>query len=433
MREKELYGYTKREWLRIVLCYMLFFFNGGLEASEGVFYTLMKEELQVPYTVQGALVSMSSWSYIIGSPIIGYIMTKVNVKPVILSAFVAYLVGHVVLYNIKTIWLVFIALFVEGLGGVFLDVGINTWSTIMFQKHRGVMMNYLHFFYGLGSSFGPYYASFFMNLMKIGYRGIFLGLIIPSSIGFIATWFSKISLTQEKNKELPVEKANDLTEKVEASSELSVEKASESTVKVENSSEFPKESIWKNFLSPLVWLLGLNMGAVYAIETITVNWSGLYFKELYNITTEQVATFVSLFFAFYTVARLVTGYIIDYLGDTKSVILFNCILIVFYVVCFVIGRPAMWVLSFSGFLISPFYPTAITVPMEVLGKRAGNAISVILCIGLIINWFIQMIIGYVNEYIGSQWGFRILSITMCLVMIICMMFIQCLTKKQNSK
>lgn len=466
MEGKLYYGYSKREWLRLFVCYLVFFFFGGIEASEGVYYSIMKKELEIPYSVQGFLVSMGSWSFIIGSPIVGFLMTLVNVKPIIVSGFIAYFVSYSIMFGVKSLWLVFIALFIEGLGGVFLDVGMNTLSTVIFTSHRGVMMNYLHFFYGLGSAVGPSYSNFIMKGLNMGYRGIFVGLIVPAIIGLVCTLCSRLSLKQDSTtKQLAissesygnVEKSNGVGKPVleenslSASSSQVVPTEQPSTIVNESSQpsqvtvEVPDQSdqsfnqsineslaLWKCFLSPVVWLLGLNMGAVYAIESITVNWSGLYLQEVFDVTSDDMSFFLSLYYVFYTIARLVTGFIVDYVGDTKSVILFNCVLILFYILCFAIGRPAMWFLSFSGFLMSPFYPTAITVPMEVLGKQADKAISVILCIALIVNWVIQVVIGYVNEYIGSQWGYRILSISMCVMMIVCMLAIQCYLKKRKN-
>lgn len=466
MEGKLYYGYSKREWLRLFVCYLVFFFFGGIEASEGVYYSIMKKELEIPYSVQGFLVSMGSWSFIIGSPIVGFLMTLVNVKPIIVSGFIAYFVSYSIMFGVKSLWIVFIALFIEGLGGVFLDVGMNTLSTVIFTSHRGVMMNYLHFFYGLGSAVGPSYSNFIMKWLNMGYRGIFVGLIIPAIVGLVCTLCSRLSLKQDSStKQLAiscepdgsVEKSSALAEPVAEENPLppssnqvvpseqpktSVNESiqpsqvivdvSEQSVKSVSQTSSESLSIWKCFLSPVIWLLGLNMGAVYAIESVTVNWSSLYLQEVFDVTSDDTSFFLSLYYSFYTVARLVTGFIIDYVGDTKSVILFNCVLIVFYVLCFAIGRPAMWFLSFSGFLMSPFYPTAITVPMEVLGKQADKAISVILCIALIVNWVIQIIIGYVNEYVGSQWGYRILSISMCVMMIACMLAIQWYLKKRKN-
>ena len=503
MEEKRFYGYTKREWLRLFICYLVFLFFGGIEASEGVYYALMKEELEIPYKIQGYIVSMGSWSFIIGAPIVGYLMTVFDVKPIIVGAFVAYFVGYSILYFSKQLWPVFIALFIEGLGGVLLDVGMNTLSTDIFTYHRGVMMNYLHFFYGLGSAIGPTYSNFIKDSLNMGYRGVFVGLAIPIIIGFFFTLFSKLSLKQAQQElkdtkvvevevtPSPITKTSDVkpedkvkaevstlpttiqsvptgvveptttiqsvptgvinvivegesaptepvesTEPTESTQPVESTESSQSTQPTESTTHKQSDSVlmWKNFLSPLIWLLGLNMGAVYAIESVTVNWGPLYLKDVFGVSDSNASSFLSLFYVFYTVARLFTGYVVDYLGDMNSVIAFNIVLIIFYIICFLIGRPAIWVLSFSGFIISPFYPTAITVPMEVLGKEADKAISVILCIALIVNWVIQVVIGYVNEYIGYQWGYRILSIAMSVLMILCILSIQLYLKnhkKQN--
>ena len=176
------------------------------------------------------------------------------------------------------------------------------------------------------------------------------------------------------------------------------------------------------------------MGAVYAIESVTVNWAPLYLKELFGMSPEEEGThFISLFFIFYTVARLLIGFIIDWLGDVTSMLTFNLLLIVLYLIGFGLKRNGVWILAFSGFLISPFYPTSITVPMEVFGNEAKNTISVILCLALIVNALIQVIIGYVNEYLGPQWGYPLMSFAMCFLMIVCMVIAQWWLKTRTSK
>ena len=184
----------------------------------------------------------------------------------------------------------------------------------------------------------------------------------------------------------------------------------------------------------MVWLLGLNMGAVYGIESVTVNWGPLYLKEKFGMLPEREGTrFVSLFYVFYTLARLVTGFAVDWLGDALGMLVFNVLLVLLYAVAFALQRRGVWLLAFSGFLISPFYPTSITVPMEVFGADAKNTISVILCIALVVNALIQVVIGYVDEYVGPQWGYPLLSLSMCALMILCMVVTQVYLKLREKR
>ena len=195
------------------------------------------------------------------------------------------------------------------------------------------------------------------------------------------------------------------------------------SVEIENSPvpAYSHSSVWKSFLSPMVWILGLNMGAVYAIESITVNWGPLYLHDLYGMKIEEEGSrFLSLFYLFYTVTRLGVGFIIDFFGDITSMIGFNVVLIVLYLVAFSLGQKGVWLLAGSGLLISPFYPTSITVPMQVFGENAQNTISVILCIACMVNLLIQVLMGHINNSFGAAWGYRILAIAMCVMMIVCL-------------
>ena len=113
MAERQWYGYNSYQWFTFIVCYGIFFFFGGIEASESVYYSLMKLELDIPYKVQGWLTSMSSYSFIVISPIVGYLMTYVDVKPILITSFACYFIAYMVLYNTTSVWAIFVALFIE--------------------------------------------------------------------------------------------------------------------------------------------------------------------------------------------------------------------------------------------------------------------------------------------------------------------------------
>ena len=496
MEGKLYYDYKLVQWVVFIVCYGVFFFFGAIESSESIYYSLMKSELEIPYRIQGWLVSMGSYSFILGSPIVGYLMTLVDVKPILILGFSFYIAAYLLLYFFKQLGIVFVSLFIEGIGAVLLDVGMNTLSTVLFPKHRGVMMNSLHFFYGAGCVLGPAYSSRIFLVLKQGYRGIFLGLIAFAVIGFLLTVFTRLSLRVDSSAERLIEeevvgdvesvklvgdvesvkvvddvesvkvvddvesvkvvddvesvKVADIIESVKVATNTESVKVTdvvdssspsvqtESTAKPLPANEQPSEktplTLWRSFITPMVWLLGVNMGAVYGIESVTVNWGPLYLKEKFGMLPEHEGTrFVSLFYVFYTLARLVTGFAVDWLGDALGMLAFNVLLVLLYIVAFSLQRRGVWLLAFSGFLISPFYPTSITVPMEVFGGDTKNTISVILCIALVVNALIQVVIGYVDEYVGPQWGYPLLSLSMCAVMILCMIVTQLYLKLREKR
>ena len=442
MEGKLYYDYTLTQWIVFIVCYGVFFFFGGIESSESIYYSLMKSELQIPYRIQGWLVSMGSYSFILGSPIVGYLMTLVDVKPILILGFSFYIVAYLLLYFFKRLWIVFVSLFIEGIGAVLLDVGMNTLSTVLFPKHRGVMMNSLHFFYGVGCALGPPYSSRIFLVLKQGYRGIFLGLIAFAVIGFLLTVFTRLSLCAEAMEEevvddvesklimdgelsQPITEVNAITEANQSNSITLANHSLPTTLPQTESTRSTSEqatpqrpalTLLRAFVTPMVWLLGLNMGAVYGM-----------------LPEREGTRFVSLFYVFYTLARLVTGFAVDWLGDALGMLAFNVLLVLLYAVAFALQRRGVWLLAFSGFLISPFYPTSITVPMEVFGADAKNTISVILCIALVVNALIQVVIGYVDEYVGPQWGYPLLSLSMCALMILCMVVTQVYLKLREKR
>ena len=89
MEEKKVFDYTKAQWMTLIVCYCIYFVFGGIESSQGVYYSVMKKELAIPYNVQGFLVSMTSWSFILTSPIIGYGMSFTDVKPIVIAVLLA--------------------------------------------------------------------------------------------------------------------------------------------------------------------------------------------------------------------------------------------------------------------------------------------------------------------------------------------------------
>lgn len=184
MEGKLYYDYTLTQWIVFIVCYGVFFFFGGIESSESIYYSLMKSELQIPYRIQGWLVSMGSYSFILGSPIVGYLMTLVDVKPILILGFSFYIVAYLLLYFFKRLWIVFVSLFIEGIGAVLLDVGMNTLSTVLFPKHRGV-----------DDEFSPLLLSEWVrawtSLLKSHFLGVEAGISrhLPGSDCVCSDWF----------------------------------------------------------------------------------------------------------------------------------------------------------------------------------------------------------------------------------------------------
>lgn len=120
-------------------------------------------------------------------------------------------------------------------------------------------MNSLHFFYGLGSAVGPTYSSFVYSLLHQGYKGIFLGLMIPAGLGFIFTITTRLSLNQPEREEVSIAAQEDDNQGDQKVEEISAETrgntdqvdlSMQSTQTHHNNKD--ELTIWKAFITPMV-------------------------------------------------------------------------------------------------------------------------------------------------------------------------------------
>ena len=152
--EKTYYGYTKIQLLCCMVCYICFLVFGAADTSKSVYLPLIQKFYHLEYDYQGLFVFTSSIGYITLSLFVGYLVVRLGIKITLimgLSILIISMLGATFFVNI---WVLLGFLIIGGCGSVFIDVGSNTWGTMLFQHHKAVMMNILHFFYGLGAAIG---------------------------------------------------------------------------------------------------------------------------------------------------------------------------------------------------------------------------------------------------------------------------------------
>jgi len=143
------------------------------------------------------------------------------------------------------------------------------------------------------------------------------------------------------------------------------------------------------------------------IEFGAANWGGLYLKDVYGLDPRVVgASFVSLFYILFTVARLFGGLAIERIGYLRSLFIALLGVILAYAVGFGLGRGGIWVLPVTGLFIGILWPTLMAVAMHTFGEDAPIITSVIITVSGAINGVFQFLIGLTNFYAGEAWGYR---------------------------
>ena len=230
----------------------------------------------------------------------------------------------------------------------------------------------MHFFYGVGAIIGPQVASLLVKVTKESYRGVYKWTPIPLAVLLILTAvtpFSSIHSSTEEEKE--------------------------------------SLSVWGAFKMPSIWLCGINLGFMEVIEFGASNWGALYYRDVYGYSVEKEgATFVSMFYVLFTISRLFSGYLIEKLGYFTSLYGSMVLVIIIYLIGFIVGKVGIWVIPLTGYFIGIMFPTYMCLMMKLYPENASMVSSVVIFISGATNGLIQLVIGYINEYIGNAWGFR---------------------------
>ena len=344
----------------------------------------------------------SSLGYTLFSLVIGYLLPKLGIKWILLIGLLILFTSFVCGIAFVNVWVVLVSLVIAGIGQVFLDVGTNTWATILFTSHKAVMMNLLHCFYGFGATVGPTFTGFVSKRLNMSYRGVFIAVLFLLSVAIVIALF--IPKQEEK-----------------------------STIESETKEEGKSMTILSALKHPVVILLGLAQGCIAGTENITMNWAPIYLRDLYGWDPEtKGAYFVTIFFTGYTISRLLSGFLIDAVGEINSMMIYVPILTVLFVVGFALGEKGVYALMATGIFISPLFPTMLTVAMIYFGKEVETCTSVILFTYMIFSQTIQLIVGLVNKCCGVQWGYRVAVVLMLIVFCV-LLSVKALLKKKEAK
>lgn len=401
-KPKTFYGYTLTQFLCCIACYCVFFSFGGTDASKSVYLPLIQKFYKLGYDYQGLFVFTSSLGYTLFSLVIGYLLPKLGIKWILLIGLLILFTSFMCGIAFVNVWVVLVSLVIAGIGQVFLDVGTNTWATILFTSHKAVMMNLLHCFYGFGATVGPTFTGFVSKRLNMSYRGVFIAVLFLLSVAIVIALF--IPKQEEK-----------------------------STIESETKEEGKSMTILSALKHPVVILLGLAQGCIAGTENITMNWAPIYLRDLYGWDPEtKGAYFVTIFFTGYTVSRLLSGFLIDAVGEINSMMIYVPILTVLFVVGFALGEKGVYALMATGIFISPLFPTMLTVAMIYFGKEVETCTSVILFTYMIFSQTIQLIVGLVNKYCGVQWGYRVAVVLMLIVFCV-LLTVKALLKKKEAK
>ena len=373
--------------LLFIILFGAMFIFGYIENIKGVAFPLIKTEFDVTYEQQGMMVSISSMGYVLFCLIGGILLGSLGVKKAFITGYLLIILGLLAAFIMPDFWSLTVAIIIIFAGFGLFEVSSNALAAQLFTSRTALLMSLMHFFFGAGSAISPRAAGLLSAAM--GWRKVYLlaiPLVLLLFIPSIFARFPKMAGAAEGGIETPGIK---------------------------------KVSFFAALKNPMVWIFSMALGIMVAVELSTPNWAGLYFQDVYQMDPKTSgAAFVSNFFIFFTISRLLSGFVIEKIGYLRSLFIAVFMVIFIFVIGFLLGPRGIYLLPAIGFFVAIFWPTILATAMGYFKKDAPVMTSAVIVIAGAINSILQFAIGLTNRLIGPAWGYRSCIVYAAIIIIV---------------
>ena len=362
----------------VILNYLLMLFIGLIDNIKGPIIAPIKSFYHIDYTYIGLLLFIGSLGFIIASFIGGIIVNRYGSKAALSGGLIFIILG-ILGYFVSPFFFVFaVFFFIMNFGLGMLEIGINATAAVTFVVNQAIMMNLLHFFYGAGATISPNAVGRLIE-MRYPWQNIYLlgGMITAAMLVVVLlTRFPGAARYLNRDKVRFIDVLKD----------------------------------------KYVILFSIMLGFYISSEVGIGNWAVTYLKGAYGMNSVKSSMYLSLFFAAFTIGRLLGGFVVERIGYVKSIFIFAS-LAASSVALSMVNQNLSILLSIAGLFYSIIYPTTMALAMKSFKENTGVVISVIVTVSSSINMVANFIIGKLCDIFGVFIGFSFMVVFMVLVIV----------------
>lgn len=350
----------------IFLSYLLIGLNHGIL---GVAWPSMIATFFVSLDAYGALITPAVIGAILVSFSSGWLSAKLGLARMLIFGILINTVATV-FFGLAPVWAVSLgAFFFMGAGSAALDASLNTYVA---TNHNTRTMNWMHAFYGVGTTLGPLLAAQVI-LTTASWRPSYLivaGAQALLAVLFIATRRQWVAPRQDPETVEPAEMTMAQTMRL-----------------------------------PAAWMAFLLFFIYSGVEVSAGQWSFTLFTEGRGADTQTAALWVSLYWASFTGGRFLLGVLSERLRAAQ--ILRTSMLLALLGMGLLWWSPQIWVgymgLALAGLAMAPVFPTLMSDTPHRLGRaHAANAIGMqVAATGLGIGMLTSGV-GWFAENVGLE-------------------------------
>lgn len=357
--------------LLLVLIYIAFISLGLPDAILGSAWPVLHLELGVSVSWAGILTMVVTGGTIISSFFSARVIRrfgtgKVTAVSVAMTALGLW--GYC--FSGSFFWLFLFAVPL-GLGAGAVDSALNNFVALHYEaKH----MNWLHCFWGIGATAGPFLMSFFLlkeNGWRTGYGTIAaLQCVLVACLAASLPVWKKYEKKNEPEKEAEQEK--------------------------------------NTGLGALVRMPGakaalLSFFCYCAVEASTGLWSSTYLVSVRGLSAEKAARWVSLFYLGITIGRAMAGFLAMKFNNKQLIRLGEAVCLIG---CVMLALPGWNGLGFAGLMLvglgcAPIYPAMLHDTPNRFGREMSQSIMGIqMAMAYVGSTFIPPLLGFLGKALG---------------------------------
>ena len=352
-------------------CFLAFFVFGLTDNLKGPTLPAMLQEMNLTYGAGGNIFFGQYLGFLIATLFTGLLADRFGLKSVILLAGILLALGVGGYSAFRTPWLLAASIFILGLGLGALELGPNALIVSVHPEHKGLFLNLMSVFHGLGSMLAPLAAGWLLNA-GVFWRAIYRWDLLVI-LAFLL-YFAFIRFPQKESRE-------------------------------RESLDF-KQLSKVAFKPSLLWFY-ISIGLYVASEIGIASWMVAFLQKEQSLSVTASTTSLTLFFGTIMLGRFVGGFIVHRIGYLRS-ILFASLASVFCIAIGLFGPPSLsFFLALTGLFFSIIFPTLTAAVSDMRAENANSILGMLFTCAGLGGMFGPWIIGWASDAFGLRAGFSV--------------------------
>ena len=333
--------------IQLLIAFMSFIIIGLLPGILNVAWKHMETTFGVELDSLGLLLGAITVGRLTATFANGFVIGTYGIGKAILAAVVISMIGVVGYMTAPSFGILLIAALITSFGSGIIDAGMNTFISAYYGKGP---MNFLHAFFGVGLTIGPLLVTLVVITLEENWRLAYSAVLVVQMLMLAAVVFTF------RHWRMP-----------------------EPEIEHDDRGEVRKAATSRESLMVPAVLFGMALFFVYGgIEVGAGQLSNSLFTESRGINEETASFWISLYWASFTIGRIVTGMIGDRISNNNLMRL-SIIGTMCGALLLSIQGASMFSflgLALIGFALAPMFATLISdTPRRVGLRHVANAIG----------------------------------------------------------